>query len=221
MQLIPTFSTLLSSILLPASLPAHIHAAPTTHNARPHGLPSNTTLGLRRSNLFARVPPQQAPQAAPPPAIVLPLAIIGLDELYYTQLTIGTNPRPFSLVVDSGSRTFWVNDEDQRNLGTKNSIGPHSSTTLTPVQPLRTWSTTYSEGGGVSGKVVRDTVHIRGAAVLPNFPFGTGERLTGQIGTFGEEGMIGLSLTPYTCTALAAHGRPSLVEALAAAHLLP
>ncbi|KAA1478039.1 acid protease [Dentipellis sp. KUC8613] len=209
MQLIPTFSTLLSSILLAASLPTHIYAAPTTRNAPPHDLTSNTT------HLFARVPPQQAPQQ-PPPAILLPLAIIGLDELYYTQLSIGTNPRPFNLVVDSGSQTFWVNDETQPNLGNKNSIGPHRSTTLRQLQPPRTWSTTYSDGGSVAGTVVFDNVNIRGAAILPNFPFGTGQRLTGLIGTVGEDGMIGFGVGPSPHT-----GGLTLVEALATAGLIP
>ncbi|KAA1478040.1 hypothetical protein DENSPDRAFT_631712 [Dentipellis sp. KUC8613] len=42
-NLIPAFSTLLSTILLAAALPAHIHAAPTTHDTSPHDLSSNVT----------------------------------------------------------------------------------------------------------------------------------------------------------------------------------
>ncbi|TFY57269.1 hypothetical protein EVG20_g8611 [Dentipellis fragilis] len=210
MQLIPTFSTLLSILILAVSLQTHIHAVPTTP---PHDLPSNTT--LRRSHLSARVPPQQAPQQ-PPPAIVLPVGIIGRDALYYTQLNIGTNPRPFNLVIDSGSQTFWVNSESQRNLGTRNGIGPHSSTTFTLRQPPKSWSTSYADDSGVSGKVARDTVHVRGTAVLPNFSFGTGETLTGIMDTLGGDGVIGFSVGPSRAT-----GAPTLVEALTFARLIP
>ncbi|KAF7312113.1 Aspartic peptidase A1 [Mycena indigotica] len=102
------------------------------------------------------------------------LDIEGQDIGYMAVISIGTPPRPFNLLVDSGSGDFWVGGEGCRSdvgggCGDHQFLGSQSSSTFRPTNT--TWSITYGSGA-VSGLLVQDHVVFAGKMRLANHTFG-------------------------------------------------
>ncbi|KAA1478801.1 acid protease [Dentipellis sp. KUC8613] len=215
MRLPPSNCTyiLWSVSLLLLSTPA-VDAARRTHRIKPRARAAgNVTAAHEHLNVPSNLHPRAA---ATGPPFILPIGIVGNDFSYYTQVFIGRNPRPFNVNVDCGSSEFWVMGEDAQNRGDHNGIGPKLSPGQAP--PIAKWATEYEdvESSSLQGFVVRDNVFVSLTAILPNFPFGTAEVMTGSIPTDFEDGIMGFGHSFASRT-----GAPTIVEALAAARLIP
>ncbi|TFY61970.1 hypothetical protein EVG20_g6863 [Dentipellis fragilis] len=206
-----------SGALLLLSAPA-VGAIRRTHlvNSRARVL-ENVTTAYERLNVSRRVPIDLHPRVVTTgPPVILPIGIVGNDFSYYTQVFIGRNPRPFSVNVDCGSSEFWVMGENAQNRGTHNGIGPKLSPGQAP--PIAKWATAYEDfdSSSLQGFVVRDDVFVSITAILPDFPFGTAEVMTGSIPTDFEDGVMGFAHSFASRT-----GAPTIVEALAKVGLIP
>ncbi|KAF8623678.1 hypothetical protein AX17_007376 [Amanita inopinata Kibby_2008] len=101
------------------------------------------------------------------------LDIESQDIGYLGVVHIGTPPRPFELLMDSGSADMWVGGEhcrgdDGGSCGNHTFLGPSSSSTYHDLG--RKWSIAYGTGA-VSGEIVQDSVTVAGLN-LPSMKFG-------------------------------------------------
>jgi hypothetical protein len=97
--------------------------------------------------------------------------LIPLPDIANVQ--IGTPPRDFRMIMDSGSADFWVGSEDCRSTagggcGNHTFIGTNSSSSFNPSQTP--FAIRYGTGN-VAGFVVQDDVTLAGLA-LPAHTFG-------------------------------------------------
>ncbi|KAJ6577379.1 aspartic peptidase domain-containing protein, partial [Mycena capillaripes] len=95
------------------------------------------------------------------------------DIGYLATVHLGTPPRPYSLLVDSGSADMWVGGEhcwgvDGGNCGDHRFLGEKSSSSFRDTG--KPWYTGYGTGY-VSGDLVQDRVAFAGCT-LPNHTFG-------------------------------------------------
>jgi len=103
----------------------------------------------------------------------LALDIEGPDISYLANITVGTPPRGFLILVDSGSSDFWIGSETcvsdtGGGCGNHNFLGNSTSSTFNNTgQPFQV---TYGTGS-VSGTIVNDNVAI-GNFSLPAHTFG-------------------------------------------------
>jgi hypothetical protein len=104
----------------------------------------------------------------------LPLDIDGPDTSYLATIQIGTPPRDFSILMDSGSADFWVGSVDCKADTGRGGCGNHiflgSALSSSFVDSNSPWSITYGSGQ-VNGTLIKDDVSIAGLA-LPGHSFG-------------------------------------------------
>jgi len=103
----------------------------------------------------------------------LGLSIEGLNVGYLADVQIGTPPRPFSILMDSGSADLWVGAENCRSddggdCGNHQFLGQQSSSTF--IDNGLTFTVTYGTGK-VAGTIVEDNIVI-GNLSLSNHTFG-------------------------------------------------
>ena len=111
-------------------------------------------------------------------------------------MQIGTPPRDFQIIMDSGSADFWVGGENcqtaqQAGTGARTGtgaaaaasscgnhvfLGSHSSSSFVDTQTP--FNVTYGSGA-VAGTIINDNVAIAGLA-LNNHTFGTAQQETVQ-----------------------------------------
>ncbi|KAJ7056614.1 aspartic peptidase domain-containing protein, partial [Mycena amicta] len=130
---------------------------------------------------------------------------------------IGTPPRPFNLLVDSGSGDMWVGSESCRSdsgggCGDHQLLGKKSSSSFQATDTP--WSITYGKGA-VSGRLARDHVVFPGRMRVENHTFGIAHNESAQF-TSNEsplDGVLGcgkqsLAMQPTWTflNALKAHG---------------
>jgi len=126
----------------------------------------------------------------------LALDIEGQDISYLANITVGTPPRGFLIVVDSGSADFWIGSETCTSsagggCGNHNFLGSNTSTTFNDTaQPFQV---TYGTGS-VSGTIVTDNVVI-GNFSLPAHTFGVANNESVQFSsnTVPLDGLMGLA----------------------------
>ncbi|TFY66536.1 hypothetical protein EVG20_g4561 [Dentipellis fragilis] len=153
-----------------------------------------------------------------PVAIKLDLSpIISGNQIlgYTTAVRIGQNPDDFNVLVDTGSSTFWVINEDAPQRGTHNTIGPGSSPSMRLFTDDRPWSIVYGDGAGVAGLQGVDNVNI-GGAVVNGLRFGVVDYLLPLTADDVEDGTMGLGRGAGTRI-----GQPTVVETLAARNIIP
>ncbi|KAF7976595.1 hypothetical protein HWV62_6084 [Athelia sp. TMB] len=97
----------------------------------------------------------------------------GNDIGYVGDVMIGTPPRSFRMLMDSGSSDLWVGSEFCSNNGGSNCgnhtfLGPNSSSSFKLLS--KTWSITYGSGH-VTGELAQDIVMF-GDLTLPSHMFG-------------------------------------------------
>ncbi|THH27412.1 hypothetical protein EUX98_g6771 [Antrodiella citrinella] len=126
----------------------------------------------------------------------LGLDIEANDVGYIATVQIGTPPRDFKLLMDSGSADFWVGAEgcqSQGGGGCGNHVflGEQSSSSF--VDSGNPFSVTYGSGS-VSGDIITDDVSIAGLA-LPTHTFGvaTTESVDFSADTVPFDGLMGLA----------------------------
>ncbi|KAG6813898.1 hypothetical protein H0H92_005747 [Tricholoma furcatifolium] len=130
----------------------------------------------------------------------LGLDIQAQDVGYLSTVQLGTPPRDFLLLMDSGSADLWVGAEDcrptdpfddQEDCGTHHFLGPNSSSTYTNT--TRAWKIEYGTGA-VSGSIITDTVSIAGMKLIKH-TFGVADRETPQftLDYIPFDGILGLA----------------------------
>jgi len=123
----------------------------------------------------------------------LGLDIEANDVGYLATVQIGSPPRDFSILMDSGSADLWVGAEDCQSeegggCGNHQFLGPESSTSFEVSNT--DFQITYGTGA-VSGKIVRDNInvaglklnaHVFGAASVESREFTGGVSFDGLMG---------------------------------------
>ncbi|KAH0833251.1 acid protease [Lanmaoa asiatica] len=125
----------------------------------------------------------------------LGLNIEANDVGYLATIQIGTPPRNFQMLMDSGSADFWVAGENcqsqQGSCGNHTTLGAQSSSSF--VQSTQQFQITYGSGA-VQGLLCQDDVNIAGLA-LKNHTFGvaTAESIQLTLSTTPFDGLMGLA----------------------------
>jgi len=125
----------------------------------------------------------------------LGLNIEANDVGYLATIQIGTPPRDFQLLVDSGSADFWVPGENcqsqQGGCGNHTTLGAQSSSSF--VQSTQQFQVTYGSGA-MQGLLCQDNVNIAGLE-LKNHTFGvaTAESIQFASNTTSFDGLMGLA----------------------------
>lgn len=148
------------------------------------------------------------------------LAIEGHDIGYMGIFEIGTPPRKFQLLVDSGSADLWVGAEgcqadDGGSCGNHSFLGPNSSSTYKDLN--QTWSIQYGTGA-VTGRIVQDSISMAGLN-LPAKQFGVALNESSEFTSdfIPFDGLLGLC----KWNILSRQGVPTLVDDLYSAGLIP
>ncbi|THV02859.1 acid protease [Dendrothele bispora CBS 962.96] len=150
----------------------------------------------------------------------LHLDIVGIDVSYTATIQIGSPPRDFSILMDSGSGDFWVGSEDCLSEETDGDgcgnhvfLGNLSSTSFVDTQTP--FDITYGSGH-VSGTKVKDTVVMAGLT-LSGHEFGVANTESKQFSDANApfDGLMGLGKSSLSTQKVL-----TPVEALAAGGLI-
>ncbi|KAF8623629.1 hypothetical protein AX17_007330 [Amanita inopinata Kibby_2008] len=136
------------------------------------------------------------PANQPSTANSLGLDIEANDVAYLSTVQMGTPPRDFLLLMDSGSADLWVGSENCQSqtgggCGNHTFLGPQSSSTFKDTnQPFQV---TYGTGA-VAGDVVTDNLSFAGMS-LPSHTFGVANQETVQFSdnSVPFDGLMGLA----------------------------
>lgn len=147
----------------------------------------------------------------------LGLAIEADDVGYIATIQIGTPPKDFNILMDSGSADFWVGSENclsqQGGCGNHTFLGSQSSSSF--VQSNQNFSVTYGSGA-VAGVLCQDNVNMAGLQ-LNNHTFGVANEETVQFSsnTVSFDGLMGLAQSTLSNQKV-----PTPVESLASQGLI-
>lgn len=151
----------------------------------------------------------------------LGLDIVASDLGYFATIQIGTPPRDYNILMDSGSADFWVGGESCQSPDTSSgcgehiSLGPDSSSSFVDLGTH--FQTTYeTRDSSVGGDIVTDNVVIAGLS-LPGHQFGVAKTKTVPFSSSNTsyDGVMGLGRS-----ILSTQSTPTPVEALASNHLI-
>ncbi|KAA1470413.1 acid protease [Dentipellis sp. KUC8613] len=201
-----TFDAFLVAACLGLSAPASVWGIPFS---RGHELPATHIDSREASHHSANV----SPQVASP--FTLPLTPIDDDlDMGYTALVkVGTNPTPYTVLMDCGSSEFWLVSETCPQRGRRVPIGFSTSQTFQSLGDK--WKARYADGAVVTGSFATDDVAIDGR-ILSELPFGTGNTLKGTLTTDTYDGIMGFGFTESSKT-----GAPTILDALATTKKIP
>ena len=93
-----------------------------------------------------------------------------LDVQFYGQIYIGTPPRLFKVVFDTGSSDLWVPSSKSKSFANKLHHKYNSEKSTSYIKDKRPFSIKYGTGS-VEGFLSIDTVHL-GGIEIPNITFG-------------------------------------------------
>ncbi|EFJ15813.1 hypothetical protein SELMODRAFT_13348, partial [Selaginella moellendorffii] len=115
--------------------------------------------------------------------------------VYYSTITLGSPPKDFSLVMDTGSDLTWVRC-DPCSPDCSSTFDRLASNTYKALTCADDYSYGYGDGSFTQGDLSVDTLKMAGAASdeleeFPGFVFGCGSLLKGLIS--GEVGILALS----------------------------
>ena len=74
------------------------------------------------------------------------LVIEANDVGYFAPMLIGTPPRPFNVLMDSGSADFWIPSQlcnKDQTCGNHNTLGTKSSSSFAVSDPVKSFQVTY------------------------------------------------------------------------------
>ncbi|KAJ7735856.1 aspartic peptidase domain-containing protein [Mycena maculata] len=107
------------------------------------------------------------------------------DNQYLTTVQIGTPPRNFSIILDSGSSFFWVESAEECNVNSGGCVGKQRNPTFLSgpqsssfVNTLRPWNEEYGSGSA-SGDIVTDKV-VLGGIHINNLSFGLAHEISAE-----------------------------------------
>ncbi|KAF7313424.1 Acid protease [Mycena chlorophos] len=118
----------------------------------------------------------------------------GADTTFVTTLQLGTPPRPFNIILDSGSGDFWVESDQCSNngagCGNHTFLGPDLSSSFVNLE--QDFSIEYGSGSA-SGQLVNDSLRMAGM-ILDNFTFGIAHNVSDSFANDPlADGLMGLS----------------------------
>ncbi|KAF8802550.1 aspartic peptidase A1 [Phlegmacium glaucopus] len=187
----------------------------------PESSPASLNVG---NTLASTIPPGVAIANTPTAPNSLGLDIEARDVGYLATVQMGTPPRDFLILMDSGSADLWVGSENCQSqagggCGNHNFLGPQSSSSFQDTNGP--FSVTYGTGQ-VSGTIVKDNVVIAGLS-LTNHVFGvaTEESVDFSSNQVPFDGLMGLAqstlsqqntLTPIESLASAGLVQDSIVS---------
>ncbi|KAJ7106479.1 acid protease [Mycena crocata] len=119
----------------------------------------------------------------------------GFDTSYVVTVQIGTPPRDFAIILDSGSGDFWVQGDPCTSSETGDGCGNHtfvsSDSSSTFVNTKKQWDITYGSGSA-AGELISDTLVLAGM-VLNNHTFGMANTISESfVGDNVADGLMGL-----------------------------
>lgn len=134
----------------------------------------------------------------PDTANSLALDIEGQDVGYVATVQIGTPPRDFLILFDSGSSDFWVGAEDcqsqdatQQGCGNHNFLGATSSSSF--VDTGKPFSVTYGTGN-VAGTIITDDIALAGLPLKGHsFGVATSESVEFSTDATSFDGLMGFA----------------------------
>ncbi|KAJ6468432.1 acid protease [Mycena sanguinolenta] len=136
----------------------------------------------------------------------------GADSQYLTTVQLGTPPRDFVIILDSGSGDFWVGSDSCTAQSGGGGCGNHTFLGAGNSQSFantgKNWSVTYGSGAA-SGDLITDTL-VLANMVLRNHTFGVAHSLSSEFTRDGAvDGLMGLG-----GATLSAERVPTPVQAL-------
>ncbi|KAH8888263.1 acid protease [Thozetella sp. PMI_491] len=116
----------------------------------------------------------------------------GSDLYYFITVGVGSEQKPFLMLLDSGAGTSWVMGSTCKSdpCSKHDSFGPSDSKTF--QTDSKTFSINYGSGS-VSGTLVKDTLSAAGLKV--NMSFGLANVTSDDFNNFPFDGILGLSPT--------------------------
>ncbi|KAJ7131940.1 acid protease [Mycena filopes] len=121
-----------------------------------------------------------------------------IDASFVTTVQLGTPPRDFVIVLDSGSADFWVGSDVCKsgggNCGNHTTLSKDSSTTF--INSHTPWSIVYG-AGFANGEVVQDTL-VLANMVLNNYTFGIAHAIDEGTSEQPVDGLMGLGRAGLT-----------------------
>ncbi|KDQ14371.1 hypothetical protein BOTBODRAFT_32830 [Botryobasidium botryosum FD-172 SS1] len=196
----------------PAATPPAAPPAAPGNNSTAQGFPVVDLQGAINGGLTVAKTPTTANS--------LGLDIVANDVGYVATFQIGTPPKNFNLLMDSGSADFWVAATDCASLETgqpcsklHQSLGTSSSSSF--VDSGAPFNVTYG-AGKVSGTIIKDNVVIANLS-LPGHVFGASSEESKEFSgdDIAFDGLVGLAKST-----ISNQGVPTPVESLASAGLI-
>ncbi|KAI7883330.1 acid protease, partial [Lichtheimia hyalospora FSU 10163] len=120
-----------------------------------------------------------------------------MDLAYLMNISIGTPPQPFTLLLDTGSSTTWVPIEGcGRFCGYPiHTLVPQESSTFNTDNML--FSIRYGEGFS-SGYYAEDTVTLNDVISVPHTNFAVSNINDGELTRDGADGILGIGPDPLS-----------------------
>ncbi|KAF8501376.1 acid protease [Russula emetica] len=157
---------------------------------------ADTSNGVSSLDVEAAEKNTLTPANTPTTPNSLGLNIDADDVSYIATVQMGTPPRNFNLLMDSGSADLWVGSEGCKSVtggdcGNHTFLGPQSSSSF--VDSQKQFEVTYGKGA-VQGDIIKDNLVVAGLN-LPNHTFGVAteetEDFSGDTTLF--DGIMGLA----------------------------
>ncbi|KIM39982.1 hypothetical protein M413DRAFT_19672 [Hebeloma cylindrosporum] len=180
---------------------------------------SASLISLKQGKKAAAAAPDVSKANTPTGNNSLGLDIEAQDVGYLATVQIGTPPRDFSILMDSGSADFWVGAENCQSdagggCGNHKFLGAQSSSSFQDTGAP--FSVTYGTGQ-VSGNIIKDNIAIAGLALdAQTFGVATSESVDFSSNTTPFDGLMGLAQAT-----ISQQRTPTPVDSLATAGLIP
>ncbi|KAH9057800.1 acid protease [Lactarius vividus] len=179
--------------------------------SRKSALRDAANTGFSPVDLKALLDDTVTPASKPTAANSLALDIISNDVGYLATVQMGTPPRDFLILMDSGSADLWVGAEgcqsaEGTDCGNHTFLGPQSSTSFVDTQ--QPFQVTYGKGA-VAGNIVKDNIAIAGLQLTAH-TFGVALQETDDFTNSTFDGLMGLAKST-----LSEQRTPTPVEELA------
>ncbi|KAM5531636.1 hypothetical protein V8D89_014688 [Ganoderma adspersum] len=124
------------------------------------------------------------------------------DSSYIGQVTVGTPPQTFKVVLDTGSSDLWVAGTQCPSCGSTPPFDPTKSSTIKQITDSTGRSqviTIHYGSGSVAGVLAQDTVSMAGFTVNPQ-PFLVVDQMTSGLLQGDVSGIMGLAFQSLAST---------------------
>ncbi|KAA1476256.1 acid protease [Dentipellis sp. KUC8613] len=216
MQFTTWFNALLASVLLTISV-GDVLAVPTSHQ------PGSWPAALQARNTTDAYELGLARRAAA--SFSTPITTIANDAAFHVQVTIGKNPKPFLLHLDSATPDLWVYSATCPQRGTHNGVTAAAPNTFKATSAV-VLDVSYQDGDKAEGEGGIDTLLFAGQTVAtPPLQFGVADEVTGQFPKLAEDGVLGMGPPsfddpPFDPTDKEEHLNPPFMQNLLAAKVI-